>query len=86
MRSSNIISIIILFAAVILGLTATREGFTSPGTMDQLASTHVPIEEDMYYYTQVYPKQLRREITSMTGGDPGQLRMPLPPLGGYYIV
>jgi hypothetical protein len=70
----TIVSLIILFAAVILGLTATREGFTSPGTMDQLASTHVPTEEDVYYYNVVYPKQVRREITAMTGGDPGQLR------------
>ena len=69
----TIVSLVILFAAVILGLTATYEGFTSPGTMDQLASTHVPTEEDLYYRTVVYPKQVRREITALTGGDPGQL-------------
>jgi hypothetical protein len=61
-----------------------KEPFTSPGTMVQLATSHVPTEEDLYYYTNIYPKQVRREITDMTGGDPGSLRPSLlSPYGSY---
>jgi hypothetical protein len=49
-------------------------GSTSPGTMMQLATSHVPTEEDFLYYSAVYPKQLRREVADLTGGDPGPLR------------
>jgi hypothetical protein len=49
-------------------------GSTSPGTMMQLATSHVPTEEDFLYYSAVYPKQLRREVAELTGGDPGPLR------------
>lgn len=63
-----------VFAVIMLAyLFLVKEGFTSPGTNVQLATSHVPTEEDLYYYKNVYPKQLRREITSMTGGDPGAL-------------
>ena len=47
------------------------EGFTSPGTMVQLATSHVPTEEDLYYQRFLYPEIVRKEITRMTGGDPG---------------
>jgi hypothetical protein len=52
-----------------------KEGFaaTSPGTLVQLRTSHVPTEEDWWYSTMVYPKIVRREITSMTGSDPGPL-------------
>ena len=51
------------------------EGFgTSPGTMDQLQTSHVPTEEDYDFYSRVYPKMVRREITDLTGDDPGELR------------
>jgi len=86
MRASNTISLLILFAAVAIAVALSYEGFTSPGTMDQLASTHVTTEEDVHYYNVVYPKQLRREITTMTGGDPGKLRPMSFPLGGYYTL
>ena len=48
-----------------------NEGFaaTSPGTMVQLQTSHVPTEEDMYYYRHVYPKLVRREIYNMTESD-----------------
>ena len=52
-----------------------KEGYTSPGTMVQLATSHVPTAEDYYYYQNIYPKEVRRDITDMTGGDPG----PIPP-------
>lgn len=53
-----------------------KEAFTSPGTMVQLSTSHVPTAEDAYYYQNVYPKEVRREITNMTGGDPGPIFMP----------
>jgi hypothetical protein len=69
---------LILTAVALLFITslfAVREGFgsTSPGTMVQLATSHVPTEDDIYFYQNTYPKIVRREITNMTGGDPGPL-------------
>lgn len=58
-------------------LLMKKEGYTSPGTMVQLATSHVPTAEDYYYYQNIYPKEVRREITDMTGGDPG-------PIAPYY--
>jgi hypothetical protein len=64
----------IVILAVILGVSVLiKEGFTSPGTMDQLSSTHVDTEEDIFYYRFMYPRVVRKEITEMTGGDPGPL-------------
>ena len=47
------------------------EGFgsTSPGTLVQLQTSHVPTEDDEYYYKYIYPKLVRREIYEMTIGD-----------------
>ena len=45
----------------------SMEGFTSPGTMVQLATSHVPTAEDAYYMNYVYPKIVRRDLISMTG-------------------
>jgi len=44
-------------------------GATSPGTMVQLATSHVPTEEDLYYYRYIYPKQVQKEIRNMTESD-----------------
>ena len=41
-------------------------GSTSPGTLVQLMSSHVPTQEDLDYYKNVYPKQVRGEISRMT--------------------
>jgi len=50
--------------------TLKKEGFgTSPGTMVQLQTSHVPTEEDAYYYKYVYPKLVRKEIYNMTESD-----------------
>jgi len=46
-----------------------RFGATSPGTMVQLSTSHVPTEEDEYYWRHVYPKQVKREIYNMTESD-----------------
>jgi hypothetical protein len=71
----------LLIGIVLLGtLFATRDRFTSPGTMVQLASSHVPTQEDVDYYRNIYPKIVRRDITDMTGGDPGPIAVPMPQL------
>ncbi len=70
--------VIAIFAAVFLiyvVLEGSKEGFgTSPGTMTQLATSHVPTAEDMVFYNTVYPKLVRKEITMLTDGDPGEFR------------
>jgi hypothetical protein len=53
-----------------------KDGFTSPGTMVQLATSHVPTAEDYYYYKNIYPKVVRHDIRDMTGDDPGPLFAP----------
>lgn len=44
-------------------------GSTSPGTMVQLQTSHVPTEEDEYYWKNIYPKIVRKEIYNMTESD-----------------
>jgi hypothetical protein len=52
-----------------------REAFgMSPGTLDQLKSTHVTTPADIEFYNNTYPKIVRRDITDMTEEDPGDLR------------
>lgn len=66
---------LLLFVLYLLANAYRQEGFgTSPGTMTQLSTSHVPTEEDYMFYKYQYPKLLRREITAMTEGDPGELR------------
>lgn len=88
MAKSRVSLLHVLVGAVVLfGLGYVffgREGFQSPGTLTQLATSHVPTEEDVYYYQNIYPKQVRREITDMTGGDPGPLRPALLSWYGMY--
>jgi hypothetical protein len=69
-----VIGLIVILAVVFLFLR--RDGFTSPGTMVQLATSHVPTAEDYYYYKNIYPKVVRRDITDMTGSDPGPIYEP----------
>ena len=54
-------------------LILEKFGATSPGTMVQLSTSHVPNDEDVDFYTNVYPKMVRRDITDMTGSDPGEI-------------
>ena len=69
---NTLILIIVLLVLCILALPCEAFdqhemfGSTSPGTMLQLVSSHVPTQEDVDYYTKVYPKVVRREITDMT--------------------
>jgi hypothetical protein len=68
-----LILLIVLLVLCILGLSYEGFGATSPGTMVQLSSSHVPTQEDLDYYKNVYPKVVRREIRNLTGGDPGNI-------------
>lgn len=66
--------ILLTIAIVAFGIwVSSKEAFTSPGTMVQLATSHVPTAEDYYYYKNIYPKVVRRDIIDMTGGDPGPI-------------
>ena len=71
----KLLFIVAILALFYLSHTTLRESFgTSPGTMVQLQTTHVPTSEDVHFYTNVHPIMVRREITTMTDGDPGELR------------
>ena len=65
-----ILGVIAIFILVLLKHMRI-DGFaaTSPGTMVQLRTSHVPTEEDAHYYKYIYPKIVAREIRNMTGGD-----------------
>ena len=71
----NITSVFVILALIIVIVFTNRvtkkEGFgaTSPGTMVQLSTSHVPTEDDAYYYKYVYPKLVRKEIYNMTESD-----------------
>jgi hypothetical protein len=65
-------SLCLLFCLTVILLIAFKsyDGFgTSPGTMVQLRTSHVPTEEDAYYWKNVYPKIVRKEIYNLTESD-----------------
>ena len=68
-----LLSIVVLFAFLVrdrlYGLSLTRKEFfgTSPGTMTQLASSHVPTEEDEEYALKGYAQQVNHDLMDMTG-------------------
>ena len=72
--------LILLFIVAILFFFLQKEAFTSPGTMVQLATSHVPTQEDVDYYKYVYPRMVRHDLTDMTGQDPGPIAVPMPQL------
>ena len=81
MRMNRVLIMLFFLLLVVLLFTGkwnilkSLEPFgTSPGTMVQLQTSHVPTGEDVDFYTRIYPKMVRREITDMTEGDPGELR------------
>ena len=88
--SHNALALVVLSAAILVGMLGLlKEGFFgSPGTYVQLATSHVPNAEDAYYYSNVYPKEVRKEITDLTGGDPGNLqgKTYLSPYAGTYYL
>jgi hypothetical protein len=68
-----IASAILLFAFLVrdrvYGLSLTKKEFfgTSPGTMVQLASSHVPTEEDEYWALKGYAQQVNHDLMDLTG-------------------
>ena len=80
------LAIFVLATAVLLSIYGIIEGFGSPGTYVQLATSHVPTAADAYYYSDVYPKEVRKEIGEMTGEDPGPLKTYLSPFAGTYYL
>lgn len=72
---NTLILLIVLLVLCIYFIQYEGFGSTSPGTMVQLVSSHVPTQEDVEYYTKVYPKVVRREITDLTGSDPGDVAL-----------
>ncbi len=77
----NRTQLFIFFLAIILLISfLMKESFTSPGTMVQLATSHVPTEHDYNFFRWEYPQIVRRDITDMTGGDPGPIAVPMPQL------
>ena len=68
-----LLSIVVLFAFLVrdrvYGLSLTKKELfgTSPGTMVQLASSHVPTEEDEEYALKGYAQQVNHDLIDMTG-------------------
>ncbi len=61
-----VLSLLILFVVCIISLFNIKETFTSPGTLVQLATSHVPDENDIYALRQ-YRRQVRHDLIDMTG-------------------
>jgi hypothetical protein len=80
MKANYTTLFLFLMGIVIVYVLFNKEGFTSPGTMVQLASSHVPTQEDVDYYRNIYPRMVRKDLTDMTGEDPGPISVPYPQL------
>ena len=77
-KNNVIILITVILITVIISIAYYKSesfGATSPGTLVQLASSHVPTQDDLDYYTNTYPKVVRKEIWDMTGSDPGNVAL-----------
>jgi hypothetical protein len=61
--------VVLVFAILALFRVQDNFGSTSPGTMVQLQTSHVPTEEDVYYATYIYPKRVQKDIYDMTESD-----------------
>ena len=84
---SIVLWILVASLLLLLKIYAGKESFgTSPGTMVQLQTSHVPTQADADYFNFVLPKQVRKDITNMTGEDPGELHPMQPPLGTTYVL
>ena len=65
-----LLSIVVLFAFLVRDRVYGRQKElfgTSPGTMVQLASSHVPTEEDEEYALKGYAQQVNHDLMDMTG-------------------
>jgi hypothetical protein len=64
------LGLLVVLVFAILALFRVQDNFgTSPGTMVQLQTSHVPTEEDVYYATYIYPKRVQKDIYDMTESD-----------------
>ena len=80
MKTRYIVFCIVAILIIVWVASRKKSGFTSPGTMVQLATSHVPTQEDVDYYKYVYPRIVRRDLTDLTGEDPGPIAVPYPQL------
>ena len=70
MKAWLFVTLLASVLALVLLKRMLYEGFgTSPGTMVQLSTSHVPTVDDAYYYKYVYPKLVRKEIYNLTESD-----------------
>jgi hypothetical protein len=60
---------VIIIAILALFRLQDNFGSTSPGTLVQLQTSHVPTEEDVYYQRYIYPRILKRDLYDMTESD-----------------
>lgn len=68
MKRVSLGSLLFFVVFLVIGYTyLAKEAFTSPGTMVQLATSHVPTEEDAYYLKYIYPKIVQRDLIDLTG-------------------
>ena len=80
MKTRYIVFCIVAIVIIVWVASSKKSGFTSPGTMVQLATSHVPTQEDEDYYRYVYPRMVRHDLTDLTGEDPGPISVPYPQL------
>ena len=81
-----IVSSVIFFLFIATHPLCIERFGTSPGTMVQLQTSHVPTQRDVDYFNFVLPKIVRKDITNLTGEDPGELRPSEIPLGGAHVL
>jgi hypothetical protein len=67
MKTLAILLLLSAIALFVIVCSRVQEPFgTSPGTLVQLASSHVPTEEDSMYWAQ-YAQQVNKDLKDMTG-------------------
>ena len=62
------ISLVVLIIVCLYSLYQIKESFTSPGTLVQLATSHVPDQNDIYAMRR-YARQVHHDLIDMTGSD-----------------
>lgn len=66
-RQGLFVGLLFFLLVVLLGLKARKEGFFgSPGTYVQLATSHVPDENDLWE-AENYRKVVNRDLIDLTG-------------------
>ena len=67
--------VIIVIVASLLVYRTFSEGFgaSQPGSRVQLSTSHVPTRAEIDDYNSNCGKQVRSDITNLTGADPGEI-------------